>query len=325
MYTMIGVEVRVRFPVADGSTGYSSEPPEILSWSAAPVERDRGVKTTQLGSTECQIPVIGQGTWEMSTRGQSGDQALAALDLGIELGLTHMDTAEMYGSGTVEKLVARVIEHRRARVFLTTKVLPSNASYEGTLTACERSLRRLRTDYIDLYMIHWPGRYPIGETMGAMERLVDAGKIRYIGVSNFDVDELSEAERVLTKYRIVANQVLYHLGDRGVENRLLPYCERRGITVIAYSPLGSGRFPKASSAGGRVLASVAARHAVTPHQVALSFLVRNSRVVAIPKAVRREHVQENAAAANLSLSRSAVAAIDRVFPRPRRDAPLGMI
>jgi len=191
----------------------------------------------------------------------------------------------------VERLVRRAIEHRRAEVFLASKVLPTNASYDGTRAACERSLRRLGTNYLDLYMIHWPSRYPISETMGAMERLVDEGKVRYIGVSNFDVDELSRAQRALSRYRIVANQVLYHLGDRGIENRLLPYCEREGITIVGYSPFGSGRFPSVSSAGGRVLGSVAARHGRTPRQIALSFLVRNPRVVTIPKAAREEHLE----------------------------------
>jgi diketogulonate reductase-like aldo/keto reductase len=174
-------------------------------------------------------------------------------------------------------------------------------------------------------MIHWPSPYSIVETMGAMERLVDEGKVRHIGVSNFSVHELSRAQRALTRYRIVANQVLYHLGDRGIENRLLPYCERESITVVGYSPFGSGRFPSASSAGGRVLASVAARHDRTPRQIALSFLIRNPRVVTIPKAASKEHVWENAAAADVSLSRRDIQAIDHAFPRPGRGAPLGMI
>ena len=283
------------------------------------------MKTKQLGHTECQISVIGQGTWQLSTRGRAGERSAAGLEFGIDLGLTHIDTAEMYGKGAVEGLVRRAIEHRRSGVFLASKVLPSNASYDGTLAACERSLRRLATDYLDLYMIHWPSRYPIGETMRAMERLVDQGKVRYIGVSNFNVHELSRAQRALSKGRIVANQVLYHLGDRGIENRLLPYCEREGITIVGYSPFGSGCFPSASSPGGRVLGSVAARHGRTPRQIALSFLIRSPRVVTIPKAATEEHLRENAAAADISLSPEDLAAIDRAFPRPRRDAPLGMI
>ena len=322
---MAGIEVRVGARIADQSRRQPCRCTELLSCTPATGQRKCGVKTTRLGRTECQISVIGQGTWQLSTRGRSGEQAVAALELGVDLWLTHVDTAEMYGNGAIEKLVARVIEHRRASVFLASKVLPGNASYEGTIAACERSLRRLGTDYIDLYMIHWPSRHPIGETMAAMERLVDEGKVRYIGVSNFDVDGLSEAERALSRYRIVANQVLYHLGDRRVENRLLPYCERQGITIVAYSPFGSGRFPSASSASGRVLASVAERHGKTPHQVALSFLIRNSRVVAIPKSARSEHVRENAGAADIRLSRRDIAALEGAFPRPRGDAPLGMI
>jgi len=283
------------------------------------------VKTRQLGRTEWRIPVIGQGTWQVPTRGREGEQALAALELGVELGLTHLDTAEMYGNGASEKLVGRLLEARREEVFVATKVLPSNASYRGTIAACERSLRRLGTDYIDLYMIHWPSRHPIGETMEAMERLVDSGKVRHIGVSNFDVDELSEAQQTLTRHGIVANQLLYHLGDRGIENRLLPFCEREGITIVAYSPFGSGRFPPASSPGGRVLASVARLHSKTPHQVVLAFLTRHPRVVTIPRAVTRWHVRENAAAADVSLACEDLAALDAAFPRPGPDAPLGMI
>jgi diketogulonate reductase-like aldo/keto reductase len=261
----------------------------------------------------------------MPARGRAAERALAALRLGIDLGLTHVDTAEMYSNGATERLVARLIGERRHEVFLASKVLPSNASYTGTLAACERSLRRLGTDHIDLFMIHWPGPYPIAETMQAMERLVDQGKIRYIGVSNFDVDELRDAQQALTRHRLVANQVLYWVGNRGIEHRLLPYCERTGITVVAYSPFGSGRFPSLRSPGGGVLAGIARRHGNTARQVALAFLIRRPQVVTIPKAAHEEHVRENAAAADIDLSPRDIAAIDRAFPPPPPDAPLGMI
>ena len=231
----------------------------------------------------------------------------------------------MYGDGAVEKLVRRVIEGRRTEVFVASKVLPGNASCKGTLAACERSLRRLGTDYIDLYMVHWPGRFPIAETMGAMERLVDSGKVRDIGVSNFDVDELREAQRALTTHKIVANQVLYHFCDRGIEHHLLPYCEREGITIVAYSPFGSGQFPSPRSARGRVIAAVAECHDKTPHQVALAFLTRHPMVVVIPKAVTAKHVHENATALDVCLTRGDLVAIDRAFPRPSPDSSLGVI
>ena len=283
------------------------------------------VTTRPLGRSGADIAVIGQGTWEMPTRGRRVDEGVAALVLGVELGLTHVDTAEMYGDGAVETMVARAIAGRRQRVFLASKVLPVNASYAGTISACERSLRRLGTDRLDLYMLHWPGRHPIAETMAAMEHLADAGKIRFIGVSNFDVEDLAAARRALTRHRIVATQVLYHLGDRGMEHRVLPYCAKAGITVVGYSPFGSGRFPTPRSRGGRALAAVAARHGASPHQVALAFLARDPGVVVIPKAAAREHVRENAGAANVRLSEADCAAIDAAFPLPPAGGPLGVL
>jgi diketogulonate reductase-like aldo/keto reductase len=271
------------------------------------------------------VPVVGQGTWQLALRGHGAEEAAAALHLGIDLGLVHIDTAEMYGDGRVEEFLGAHLAGRRAQVFIASKVLPQHASYRGTLAACDRSLRRLRIDCLDLYMLHWPGRHPIAETMAAMEALVDAGKVRHIGVSNFEVDALRAAQRVLTKHRLVANQVPYHLGDRGVENHLLPYCAREGITIVAYSPFGSGRLPSTATSGGRALARVAARRGCSPHQVALAYLIRDEHVVAIPKASTLEHVRANAAAADLRLLPSDVAEIDREFPRPPRGTPLGVI
>lgn len=261
----------------------------------------------------------------MEVRGRAGERAAAALGLGIDLGLTHIDTAEMYGEGAVERLVGGVIAGCRGQVFLATKVLPQHASFPGAVRACEASLARLGVDFVDLYMLHWPGRHPIAETMAALEHLVDAGRVQHIGVSNFDVAELREAQRALGKHPIVANQVLYHLGDRGVENQLLPYCVREGITVVAYSPFGSGEFPSPGSAGGRVLAGIADRREVTPHQVALAFLTRHPSVVAIPRATSTGHVRQNAAAADLRLTTAEIAAIDRAFPCPPEGTALGMI
>jgi diketogulonate reductase-like aldo/keto reductase len=283
------------------------------------------VKQRRLGGSDERISVIGQGTWNVAVRGRAGERAVAALGLGIDLGLAHIDTAEMYGDGAVERLVGRAIAGRRGEVFLATKVLPQHASFAGTVRACEASLARLGVERADLYMIHWPGRHPIAETMAALEHLVDAGKVRYIGVSNFDVGELREAQRAVRKHPIVADQVLYHLGDRGIENRLLPYCVRERITIVAYSPFGSGEFPHPASAGGRVLSGIAARRGITPHQVALAFLTRDPCVVAIPKATSPEHVRENAAAADVRLTAGEIAAIDRAFPRPPERTALGMI
>jgi diketogulonate reductase-like aldo/keto reductase len=254
---------------------------------------------------------------------EDGRGAVHALRMGLDLGMTHIDTAEMYGSGRAEEILGEAIAGRRHEVFLVSKVLPSNASYEGTLRACARSLRRLGTDHLDLYLLHWPGGHPVAETMRALEKLVADGLTRYLGVSNFDVAQLQEAEQALGSGRLACNQVLYHLGSRGIERRLIPYCEERGIAVVGYSPFGKGHFPGPRSAGGRVLAEVAERCGRTPRQVALNFLSR--RAFLIPKAGAPEHVGENSAAARWELSADAAAAIDRAFPAPARDVPLGML
>ncbi len=254
-----------------------------------------------------------------SPRGRAAE--LAALRAGVELGMTHIDTAEAYGGGAAEELIAEVLRgHTRSQVFVVSKVLPQNASYDGTIAAAERSLRRLRTDYLDLYLLHWPGRHPIGETMRAMEDLVAAGKIRFLGVSNFGVDELRAAMQTLTRQRIAANQVLYNLGTRGIECDLIPFCERAAIAVVGYTPFGS--WPRPGSDGLRVLSEIGARHGKTPRQVALGFLMRAPALFAIPKASDAAHVRENAGAADFALSADELAAIDRVFPPPRRKTPL---
>jgi len=252
-------------------------------------------------------------------------RSVDALRLGLDLGMTHIDTAEMYGSGRAEELVAEAIAGRREQVFLVSKVLPSNASYQGTLRACRQSLKRLRARWLDLYLLHWPSSYPLEDTMRAMEELAEQGAVRYIGVSNFDLEELQGAERALRRHRLACNQVLYHLGHRVIERRLLPYCERQNIAVVAYSPFGHSAFPAPSSAGGRALAQVAARHNRTPRQVVLNFLTRHRTVFTIPKASHAEHVRENAGGAGWALEAADLAALDRAFPAPDRDAPLGML
>ena len=257
-----------------------------------------------------QVPVIGQGTWEI--------QGVEALRRGLDLGMTHIDTAEMYRT---EEQVGQAIAGRRDEVFLASKVLPGNASYEGTLRACEASLGRLQTNRLDLYMLHWPGRHPIRDTMRAMEKLVADGMVRFIGVSNLDLKELQAAEAALKNERMACNQVLYHLGDRGIERRLLPYCKERQIAVVAYSPFGHGSFP----ANHPVLADIAKRHGMTTRQVVLRWVTRDDQVFTIPKTSRPERVPENAGGSGWQLAEQDLAAIDRAFPAPDRDVPLGMI
>src|SRR5664279_5195460 len=196
------------------------------------------------GWTGVPVPVIGQGTWKIEGSADAGQRSIDALRAGIDLGLTHIDTAEMYGEGRAEEITGKAIAGRRDEVFLVSKVLPSNASYEGTLQACERSLRRLGTDRLDLYLLHWESSYPIAETMRAMERLIDDGLIRFAGVSNFDVEQVRAAQSALRHHKLASNQVLYHLGERGIERKLIPYCREQGIAVVAYTPFGRAKFPK---------------------------------------------------------------------------------
>jgi diketogulonate reductase-like aldo/keto reductase len=278
----------------------------------------------KFGRTGVNVPVIGQGTW-MLERGGTREEAVASLTLGIDLGMTHIDTAEMYGNGKVEEIVADAIASRRDQIFLVSKVLPSNASYEGTIAACKRSLRRLRSRWLDLYLLHWPSSYPIKETMRAMEKLADDELIRYIGVSNFDLDELKEAEEALSKHRIACNQVLYHPGARGVELRLLPYCSKKGIAIVGYSPFGHAGFQALDKAGREILAKIAQRHGRTPQQVVLNYITRNPATFAIPKARHADHVRENSGSVGWDLTSGDVAEIERAFPLPDADSPLEMI
>ena len=264
-----------------------------------------------------EVSAVGQGTWNLER--DTRRAAIAALRRGLDAGMNHIDTAELYGNGSVEELVGEAIAGRRDEVFLVSKVLPSNASRRGTHTACERSLARLRTDRLDCYLLHWPGSYPLRETLAAFEDLVREGKILSWGVSNFDEEELAEALSIAGPGRVACNQVLYHLQERAIEHAVLPFCMEHGIPVVAYSPFGSRDFPGPSSRGGRVLAEIAAAHGATPRQVALAFLLRWPGSFVIPKTGNPEHAAANAAAAGLHLSKEETERIDGAFPRgPRR-------
>ena len=250
--------------------------------------------------------------------------AIAALHRGLELGMTHIDTAEMYGSGEVERLVGEVLRGKREHAFVASKVLPANASFRGVIRACEASLRRLGIAELDLYLLHWPGDHPLEDTLSAFEELRQKGKIRFWGVSNFDERELSAAVRMAGAGAVACNQVLYHLGERASEHRVIPFCEEHDIAVVAYSPFGSGDFPSSASQGGRVLDAIAAARGVTARQVALAFLVHGDALFAIPKASRVAHVLDNAGAGEIELTADELARIDEAFPRgrPRRGVPM---
>jgi diketogulonate reductase-like aldo/keto reductase len=279
------------------------------------------MKSRPFGSSKCEVSVIGQGTWYIDR----GDRkhAIAALRRGADLGMTHIDTAEMYGDA--ELVIAEAIAGRRDDFFLVSKVLPSNASRRGTITACERSLARLNTDRLDCYLLHWRGSYPLDETVAAFEELASARKICSWGVSNFDTDDLAELLAVAGKGKIACNQVLYHLQERAIEHAVIPWCEQHGVAVVAYSPFGHNDFPSPRSKAGQALQTIADAHGASPRQVALSFLTRQASVFAIPKASSEEHAADNAAAANLTLSENEVAALDKAFPRGAKPRGLPML
>jgi diketogulonate reductase-like aldo/keto reductase len=265
------------------------------------------------------VSVIGQGTWYLD-RGDR-KRAVAALRHGIDLGMTHIDTAEMYGDA--ELVISDAIEGQREKLFLVSKVLPSNASRRGTITACERSLKRLKTDRLDCYLLHWRGSYPLADTVAAFEELVAAGKIKSWGVSNFDTDDLDELKQVSGK--IACNQVLYHLQERAIEHAVIPWCEQHGVAVVAYSPFGHNDFPSPRSRAGEVLQTIAKAHGASVRQVALGFLTRAISVFAIPKASTSEHAADNAAAGKLALSDAEIAALDKAFPRGPKPRGLPML
>lgn len=282
------------------------------------------MESRQFGSLLRHVAEIGQGSWNIED--EPVTTAVEAMRRGIDLGLTHIDTAEMYGSGKAERLIAKAIQGRRNDVFLVSKVLPSNGSRKGVVQACEASLARLNTDRLDCYLLHWRGSHPLRETVAAFDQLIRDGKILSWGVSNFDVEDLEEACAIPVSSPPVCNQVLYHLEERAIEHAVIPWCATRGIAVVAYSPFGSkSGFPAPQSAGGRVLRQIAEHHGATSRQVALRFLLRNPSVFAIPKASTLEHVVDNAKAGELELSDAEVARIEEAFPRGSRPRSLPMI
>ena len=280
------------------------------------------MKQKKFGTNNPDVSVIGQGTWYLDR----GDRkaAVAALRRGIETGMTHIDTAEMYGDA--ELVIAEAIAGLpREKLFLVSKVLPSNASRRGTITACERSLQRLKTDHLDCYLLHWRGSYPFEETVAAFDELVAAGKIRSWGVSNFDADDLDELLDVAGEGKIACNQVLYHLQERAIEHAVIPWCKQHGTAVVAYSPFGHDDFPSPGNRAGQVLQAIAENHGASPRQAALSFLTRDPLLFAIPKASDPEHAAENAAAGDLVLAADEIAALDKAFPRGPRPRSLPML
>jgi diketogulonate reductase-like aldo/keto reductase len=271
-----------------------------------------------------EVAVIGQGTWYLDDA--DSETAIATLQRGLDLGMTHIDTAELYGSGAAEELAGAAIAGRRDEVFLVSKVLPQNASLAGTVVACERSLARLRTDYLDCYLLHWRGLHRLEDTIAAFERLLSDGKILSWGVSNFDAPDLAAVRDIAGEGHPACNQVLYHLRERAIEQAVLPWCEQHGVAVVAYSPFGhAGGFPGPRTAGWRALKEIADRRQATPRQVALRFLMRRPSLFAIPKASNPAHVAENAGAGALELSEAELARIDAAFPLDLRPRPLPML
>jgi diketogulonate reductase-like aldo/keto reductase len=270
----------------------------------------------RFGSTGREVVVIGQGTWNI----ERGNPSLTvdALRRGLDLGTTHIDCAEMYGSGAAEQLVSLAIAGRRDQVFLVSKVLPNNASRNGVVAACDASLARLKTDRLDCYLLHWRGAHPLQDTIAGFEQLQRGGKILAWGVSNFDVSDLEEVRRIAGAGHPACNQVLYHLQERAIESAVLPWCDKHGVAVVGYSPFGSkGALPGPRTTRGRVLKEIADAHGATVHQVALRFLVRRAPLFTIPKSSNPEHAAENARAGELQLSEAELARIDRAFPLDR--------
>lgn len=260
--------------------------------------------------------MVGLGTWNMEKDERSA--VISAIHRALELGVTHFDTAEMYGVGSVESLLGEALRGRRDQAFLVSKVLPQNASRSGTIAACERSLRRLGTDHLDCYLLHWPGPHPLGETIVGFETLVEQGKIKSWGVSNFDVAGLEQVERLAGKGKLACNQVLYHLRERAIEHAVQPWCAAHGVALVAYSPYGGeGGFPEERSPGGRALAKVADALGATPRQVALAFLLRHSSNFVIPKTGHPSRVAELAAAGELVLEEAQIRTLEAAFPKGR--------
>jgi diketogulonate reductase-like aldo/keto reductase len=292
--------------------------------SATTTGRHAGsMELRRFGPTKRKVSVIGQGTWFIEQAGHA--RAIAALRLGLDQGMNHIDTAEMYGSGLVEELVGQAIAGRRDEVFLVSKVLPTNATHAGTLQSCQESLERLKTDRFDCYLLHWRGTYPLAGTITAFEYLKRHGQILSWGVSNFDVDDLEEVWNLDGGHHLVCNQVLYNLQERAAEHAVIPWCIRHGIAFVAYAPFGHGKFPGPDTPSGRVLQDIARAHKATPRQVALRFLLRWPSSFAIPKAVDPEHVIENAGAGALQLTEEDIDRIDKAFPRGPRPRELPVL
>lgn len=277
------------------------------------------MKTFPLPSGQ-SIPVLGLGTWRMGENPKQHQTEIAALQHGLELGITLIDTAEMYGEGGAEEVIAEVIANRRDQVFLVSKVYPHNATRQGAIAACERSLRRLKTDYLDLYLLHWRGSVPLAETLAAFQQLQQAGKIRDYGVSNFDVADMEAAVQLAGGKAIATNQVLYNLMRRGIEWDLLPWCRQRGIPIMAYSPVEQGRLLRQPK-----LQSIAQQRGVTPAQIAIAWLLHQDNVIVIPKSSRIEHVEQNRAALDLKLTAAELSALDAAFPPPSQPTALEML
>jgi len=277
------------------------------------------IPTVRLPDGEA-VPALGQGTWRMGERGATRADEIAALRRGVDLGLTLIDTAEMYGEGDTEDLVGEALADLRERVFLVSKVYPHNATRRGVVEACERSLARLKTDRLDLYLLHWPGSVPLAETVAGFGDLLSAGKIRRWGVSNFDVADMEDLVAVPGGDACATNQILYNIGRRGPEFDLLPWMARRGIPVMAYSPVEQGRLPRSPA-----LEDIARRHGADPYQIALAWLRRRGDVIAIPKATRLSHLEANRASADIVLDADDLARIDEAFSPPRRKQPLDML
>jgi diketogulonate reductase-like aldo/keto reductase len=283
------------------------------------MKAEAAVRTTKLPSGDV-VPTLGQGTWHLGeTPGRRKDE-IAALRTGLDLGMSLVDTAEMYGDGAAEELVGEAIADRRDEVFLVSKVLPENATRRGTVEACERSLGRLRTDRMDLYLLHWRGNHPLEGTIEGFQSLLQAGKIRHWGVSNFDVSDMDELVRLPNGSDVATDQVLYNLTRRGIEHDLLPWCEQRRMPIMAYSPIEQGRM-----LGHQELRKVAERHRATPAQVALAWVLRIEGVIAIPRAGEPNHVRENRGAVDLRLTERDFTELDQVFPPPRRKVRLEML
>jgi diketogulonate reductase-like aldo/keto reductase len=277
------------------------------------------MRKTKLPSGEA-VPVLGQGSWVMGEHPETRQNEIDALRFGLDVEMNIIDTAEMYGDGAAEELVGKAILGRREKAFLVSKVLPQNATRAGTIAACEQSLRRLATDRIDLYLLHWRAQVPLAETLDAFRDLVRAGKIRYWGVSNFDVADMVELVGSSGGPAVATDQVLYNLMRRGIEYDLLPWCEQRNIPIMAYSPLEQSRL-----LGDPELRRIAENYSAAPAQIALAWVLRNDRMIAVPKASTPGHVKQNRIALDIPLSTDDVAVLDRAFPPPTQKRPLEMI